>query len=200
MTGPSLHRKITGTISGGRGFQAHKNSTLVTYIFLKLWASIEYHKIILPFTTSAYLTMNTTAIAGYAIRTTGFTLSVSSDLSMSLLFLSVFILPFFSAPPILTGGRGGDPGEAGRQVWQPLSFFLTLAVLWLDCGCWYLFLPLIYPYLRITEMVGPFCHIYWQKLTDNGKIGVESIFILQNNHNDNQPGYLKGQICVSHIL
>ena len=52
------------------------------------------------------------------------------------------------------------------------NFFLTLPILWIDCGCWYLILPLIYLYLRITEMVGPFCPISWQKLTDHGKLGL----------------------------
>ena len=98
------------------------------------------------------------------------------------------------------GAGGGWSRGGGTPSLTTVIFVFTLTVLWLDCGCWCLLLPVIHPYLRITEMVGPFCHIYWQKLTDNGKIGVESIFILQNNHNDNQQGDWKGQICVSHIL
>ena len=111
-----------------------------------------------------------------------------------------FIPSFFSAPSIITrGGGGGDPGKVVRQVWQP-DFFLNparnLAWMWL-------MIHSLAPYPPISEdnrdswTLSP--HIL-KKLTDNGKIGVESIFILQNNHNYNQPGYWKGQICVSHIL
>ena len=38
-----------------------------------------------------------------------------------------------------------------------------------------------------------------QNWTDDGKIMVESMFPFRNNHDDNEEGDIKGQICVSHI-
>ena len=35
--------------------------------------------------------------------------------------------------------------------------------------------------------------------TDDGKLTVESMFTFQNNHDENQEGDIKGQICVSHV-
>ena len=95
------------------------------------------------------------------------------------------------------GGRRWYRG-GGKPSLTTGLLFLTLPVLWIDCGCWYLLLLLIHPSLRITKMIGPFCPISWKKLTDNGNWGWINIY-LTKNHNENQPGDLKGQICVSRI-
>ena len=112
-------------------------------------------------------------------------------------YYSIIILN--NVNPYRRGGGGGWSRVGGKPMLTNCLIFLTLPVLSIDCECWYLLSPLIYLSLSMTERVGPFCNISWKKLTDDGKIRVELIFIYQNNHNDNQPWYWKVYICVSHV-
>ena len=144
--------------------------------------------------------MNTILIVLYHNLTSTMSL-LTFYLHMSNLIIWLYLLfrHYSQHRKYLPGGGGGDPGEAGRQVRQLDSFFFnrarTLDRLWL-------LIPSLYPYSSVSDDNRDgwtLLSYILKKLTDNGKIGVESIFILQKIHNENQPGYWKGQICVSHI-
>ena len=73
-------------------------------------------------------------------------------------------------------------GKGSNHIYYPqirvdkgqykVSKYTVDPILWINCGCWYLLLPLIYPSLRITYMVGPFCSISWKSWQIVEKLGL----------------------------
>ena len=192
LTGLYIHQQVTAKGSGGIVFQSHKGSTFVTYILKKLWACINYQKIILPFTTSAYITMCNTSLMVYSVRTTGFTGSVSSDLTMSLLVLSVIIPSLFSTPSILTRVGGGGWSRVGRTP------MLKNCLICSDTACtldWlWLLIPSLAPYLPVSEDNRDVWNLSSHILRNFDRWWENWGWIdmyLPNNPNDNQPWYWK---------